>query len=57
MIAIYFDDCLTIGTEESTEVVINALKGLNFGLQVKDNRIDYVNCKIMQTHIIENLEN
>jgi hypothetical protein len=36
-IAIYVDDCLTIGTEESIEEIINALKVNNLGLKVEDN--------------------
>ena len=67
MMAIYVDDCLTIGTDEAIEEVINALKGHNFGLKVEDNLTDYLSCKIvqerdkgkawiMQPHLIENLE-
>jgi hypothetical protein len=37
VIAIYVDDCLSIGTEESSEEVINALKGHTFGLKVEEN--------------------
>jgi hypothetical protein len=48
MTAIYVDDCLTIGTKEATEEVINALKGNNFGLKVEDNISDYLICKITQ---------
>jgi hypothetical protein len=68
MIAIYFDDCLTIGTEEAIEKVIYALKGHNIGLKVEDNRNDCSSWKIfqesdkemiriLQTHLIDNLEN
>jgi hypothetical protein len=42
MIAIYVDDCLTIGTEEAIEKVINALKEHNFGLKVEDNLNEYL---------------
>ena len=67
MMAIYVDDCLTIGTDEAIEEVINALKGHNFGLKVEDNLTDYLSCKIvqerdkgkawiMQPHLIDNLE-
>jgi hypothetical protein len=31
VIAIYVDDCISIGTEEAIEEVINALIGHNFG--------------------------
>jgi hypothetical protein len=48
MIAIYIDDCLTIGTEEAIEEVMNALKGHNFGLKVEDNLTYYLSCKIVQ---------
>jgi hypothetical protein len=44
----YLDDCLTIHIEEAIEIVINALKGHNFGLKVEDNLTDYLSCKIFQ---------
>jgi hypothetical protein len=67
MIAIYIDDCLTIGIDKAIEEIINALKGHNFGMKVEDNLNDYLNCKIlqerdkgkvciMQPHLIDNLE-
>jgi hypothetical protein len=67
MISIYFDDCLTIGTEEEIEEVINASICHNFGLKVEDNLTDYLSCKIdqernkgkvwiMQPHLVDNLE-
>jgi hypothetical protein len=48
MIAIYVDDCLTIGTEEAIEEVNHALKGNNSGLKVEDNITGYLSCKIVQ---------
>jgi hypothetical protein len=68
MIAMYVDDCLTIGTEESIEEAINARKRHNSGLKVEYNLTDYLNYKIvqerdkekvwiMQPDIIDNLEN
>jgi hydrogenase maturation factor HypE len=45
MITVYVDDCLTIGTEEATEEVINSLKERNLGLKVEDNLTDYLSCK------------
>jgi hypothetical protein len=42
MISIYVDDCLTIGTEEVIEEVINALKADNFNLKVKENLTEYL---------------
>jgi Holliday junction resolvase RusA-like endonuclease len=69
MIAIYVDDCLTIGTEEAIEKVIHALKEHNLGLKVENNLTDYLSCKIFQErykgkvwiritqpHLIDNLD-
>jgi hypothetical protein len=67
MIAIYVDDCLAIWEEEAIVVVINTLKGHEFGLKVEDNLTGYLSCKIvqkrykgkvwiMQPHLIKNLE-
>ena len=67
MMEINVDDCLTIGTDEAIEEVINALKAHNFGLKVEDNLTDYLSCKIVQErdkgkawiiqpHLIDNLE-
>jgi hypothetical protein len=66
MIAIYVDDCLTIGTEEAIEEVFNVLNGSNFGLKVEDILIYYLSYNIVQDrdegkvwtiqpHLIENL--
>jgi hypothetical protein len=48
MIAIYVDDCLTIGAKEAIEDVINALKRNNFGLKVEENLTYNLSCKIVQ---------
>ena len=46
--AIYVDDCLTIGTDEAINEVIDSLKGHEFGLKVENALINYLSIKIMQ---------
>jgi hypothetical protein len=48
MIAIYVDDCLSIGTEKAIEEAGFELKGYDFGLKVKDNLTDCLSCKIVE---------
>jgi hypothetical protein len=48
MIAIYFDVCLIIGTDEEIEEVVNVWKGHNFDLKFEDNLTRYLSYKNVQ---------
>jgi hypothetical protein len=48
MMAIYMDDCLTIGTEPAIDEVIELMKNYGFGLKVENDLTDYLSCKIIQ---------
>ena len=48
MIAIYVDDCLSIGSDEAIQEVIDDLKKFGFQLKVENDLVDYLSCKIIQ---------
>jgi hypothetical protein len=48
MIAIYFDVCLIIGTDEEIEEVVNVWKGHNFDLKFEDNLTRYLSYNNVQ---------
>ena len=45
--AIYVDDCQTIGTDEAINEVIESLKGRSFGLNVENGLTDCLIFKIV----------
>ena len=46
--AIYVNDCLTIGTDSAIDEVVESLKDYRFGLKVENYLADYLSCKIFQ---------
>ena len=46
--AIYVNDCLTIGTDSAIDEVIESLKDYGFGLKVENNLTDYLNYEIFK---------
>ena len=49
--AIYVDDCLTIGTDAAIDEVIESMKNYGFGLKVENDLTDYLSCKLSKTLI------
>jgi hypothetical protein len=48
MMAIYVDDCLTIGTDIAIDEVIESMKNYGYGLKVENDLTEYLSCKIIQ---------
>ena len=48
MMAIYVDDCLTIGTDTAIDEVIESMKNYGFWLKVENDLTDYLSFKIVQ---------